>query len=53
MDKKGYFNSLHVWKVSALSGAAAPVATAAPVTPQYAPPVDVSAAPGEDSDLPF
>ncbi len=52
MGKKGYFNSLHVWKVSSTGATAAPAA-AAPVTPEYAPPVDVSAAPGEDGDLPF
>lgn len=52
MGKKGYFNSLHVWRVTSLNAAtAAPMAAA--TTPEYAPPVDVSAAPGEDDDLPF
>ncbi len=51
MGKKGYFNSLHVWRVTSLNApAAAPAATP---TPEYAPPVDVSAAPGESDDLPF
>ena len=45
--KKTYFNSLQLWKVNVLSAA---TATAAP---EYAPPVNLSAAPGEDDDLPF
>lgn len=45
--KKTYFNSLQLWKVTALAAAGA----AAP-TPAYAPPADISAAPDED-DLPF
>ncbi|TAF45652.1 MAG: DUF3127 domain-containing protein [Sphingobacteriales bacterium] len=49
--KKSYFNSLHVWRITSLNTAMPPVA-AAPA-PEYAPPVDVSAAPGEDDDLPF
>lgn len=50
-DKNGktqYFNTLSVWRLNIL-GAGAPASS-----PAYAPPVDISAAPGdEDSDLPF
>lgn len=46
--KTSYFNSLVVWRINALTASAA----AAP-TPQYAPPADLSSAPGEDDDLPF
>ncbi len=45
--KKTYFNSLQLWKVNVLGGAGT-----AGQTPQYAPPVDLSAAP-DDDDLPF
>jgi len=44
-----YFNSLVVWRLTALTGTA-PAAAAAP---QYAAPVDVNTAAGEDDDLPF
>src|SRR5690242_4178722 len=44
--KKTYFNTLQLWRVNVLSGGAAAAA------PQYAPPVDISAAP-DDDDLPF
>lgn len=40
--KKSYFNSLQLWRVNVLGGG----------SPEYAPPVEVSAAPDED-DLPF
>lgn len=44
--KKSYFNSLQLWRVNKLNeGAAAS-------SPEYAPPVDLSAAP-DDDDLPF
>jgi single-stranded DNA-binding protein len=45
-----YFNSLVVWRITALTnaGAAAPAAA-----PQYAAPVDVNTNAGEDDDLPF
>ena len=46
--KTSYFNSLVVWRINALTASAA----VAP-TPQYAPPADLSSAPGEDDDLPF
>lgn len=46
--KTSYFNSLVVWRINALTSAAA-----ASATPQYAPPADLSNAPGEDDDLPF
>ena len=46
--EKQYFNTLQLWKVNALGAAEAGQAT-----PAYAPPVDISAAPGEDDDLPF
>ncbi|MES2828611.1 MAG: DUF3127 domain-containing protein [Bacteroidota bacterium] len=45
--KTSYFNSLVVWRINALTSAAASA------TPQYAPPADLSSAPGEDDDLPF
>ncbi|MCW3111101.1 MAG: hypothetical protein JWQ09_5607, partial [Segetibacter sp.] len=44
--KKTYFNSLQLWKVNALSGAATDYA------PEYAAPADISSAP-DDDDLPF
>jgi hypothetical protein len=47
--KTSYFNSLVVWRINALTNTAA----AAPAAPQYAPPADLSNAPGEDDDLPF
>lgn len=43
-----YFNSLVVWRVTALANTGAPAAA-----PQYAAPVDVSTAAAEDDDLPF
>ena len=45
--KKQYFNTLQLWRVNVMSG------EASPASPQYAPPVDVSASPEEDDDLPF
>jgi hypothetical protein len=51
MGKKQYFNTLQLWKVSVLSGDNAQASAPAPA--EYAPPVDISAAPGEDDDLPF
>ncbi|WP_443937333.1 DUF3127 domain-containing protein [Pedobacter sp. MW01-1-1] len=46
--KTSYFNSLVIWRINAVSGA-----QAAPATPAYATPADVSNTPGEDDDLPF
>ena len=46
--KTSYFNSLVVWRINALTSSAAAAAT-----PQYAPPADLSSAPGDDDDLPF
>jgi hypothetical protein len=46
--KTSYFNSLVVWRINALTNSAAGTAT-----PQYAPPADLSSAPGEEDDLPF
>lgn len=47
--KKSYFNSLNVWKVNVLSGAAATGST-----PEYAAPsANISAGADEDDDLPF
>lgn len=49
-DKNGktsYFNTLVVWRINVLSGA-----PASSPQPEYAPPADISSAPGED-DLPF
>ena len=46
MGKKSYFNSMQLWKINVLSGAAGAAA------PAYAAPADISSAP-EDDDLPF
>ena len=46
--KTSYFNSLVVWRINALTNTAAAAAT-----PAYAPPADLSNAPGEEDDLPF
>ena len=46
--KTSYFNSMVVWRINALTNSAAAAAT-----PQYAPPADLSSAPGDDDDLPF
>lgn len=43
-----YFNSLVVWRITALTNNAAAAAA-----PAYAPPVDLNARAGEDDDLPF
>jgi hypothetical protein len=48
MGKVVYFNTLALWKINVLSGAG----NNAAATPQYAPPVDLSAA-ADDDDLPF
>src|ERR1700744_1924343 len=45
--KKTYFNSLQLWKLNVLAGANNNT------VPEYAAPVNLSAAPGEDDDLPF
>ncbi len=47
--EKQYFNTLQLWKVNVLGAAEA----GGQSTPAYAPPVDISSAPGEDDDLPF
>jgi hypothetical protein len=47
MGKTTYFNTLSVWRLTVLSG------TQAQSSPEFAAPVDISAAPGEDDDLPF
>lgn len=44
--KTSYFNSLVIWRMSVVSSSAAD-------SPQYAPPADISSAPGEEDDLPF
>mgnify|MGYP003574912461 FL=1 len=44
-----YFNSLVVWRITALANTAGASAAA----PQYAAPADVSTTAGEDDDLPF
>jgi hypothetical protein len=46
--KTSYFNTLSVWRLTPL-GAAEGASSA----PEYATPVDISAAPGDDDDLPF
>lgn len=48
--EKQYFNTLQLWKVNVLG---ATEAAASNATPAYAAPVDISATPGEDDDLPF
>ncbi len=45
-----YFNSLVVWRITSLANGAGAAPAAAP---QYAAPVDVNTAAGEDDDLPF
>ncbi len=47
--KKQYFNTLQVWKVNVLGADAGAPAQ----TPPFAAPVDISAAPEADDDLPF
>lgn len=46
--KKQYFNTLQLWKVNVLGAESA----GSPM-PEYAPPVDISADPSGDDDLPF
>ncbi len=48
--EKQYFNTLQIWKVNVLG---ASDSAAGHTTPEYAAPIDISAAPGEDDDLPF
>lgn len=48
--KKQYFNTLQLWKVNVLG---ATESAAASASPEFAAPIDISAAPGEDDDLPF
>ncbi len=47
--KTTYFNTLNVWRINILGAEQA----SASASPEYAPPVDISAAPGEEDDLPF
>ena len=46
--KTSYFNTLSVWRLTPLGAAEGGSAA-----PEYASPVDISAAPGDDDDLPF
>ena len=46
--KTSYFNSLVVWRLTALTNTAGAAAA-----PQYAAPVDLNAPAGEEDDLPF
>ena len=46
--KTSYFNTLSVWRLTPLGAA-----EGASAAPEYATPVDISAAPGDDDDLPF
>jgi hypothetical protein len=50
-SEKQYFNTLQLWKVNILGGATA--ANQAASKPEIAAPVDISAEPGQDDDLPF
>jgi hypothetical protein len=50
-SEKQYFNTLQLWKVNILGGATA--ANPAASKPEIAAPVDISAEPGQDDDLPF
>lgn len=47
--KTSYFTSLIAWRINVLGAGQA----ATENTPEYAKTVDISAAPGEDDDLPF
>lgn len=50
-DKNGktqYFNTLSVWRLNVLGGAASAVPT-----PEFAAPADLSTEPGAEDDLPF
>jgi hypothetical protein len=47
--EKQYFNTLQLWKVNVLGATEA----ASSSSPEYAAPVDISATPGDDDDLPF
>ena len=47
--KTSYFNTLSVWRLTPLGAAEA---ASAPAAPEYATPVDITAAP-DDDDLPF
>ena len=46
--KTSYFNTLSVWRLTPLGAA-----EGASAAPEYATPVDISSAPGDDDDLPF
>lgn len=46
--KTSYFNSLVVWRLNVVAGAASQTSQ-----PAYAAPVDISNTPGQDDDLPF
>jgi len=46
--KTAYFNSLVVWRITVLTGA-----QSQNQQPEFASPLDISAAPGEEDDLPF
>jgi len=46
--KTAYFNSLVAWRITVLTGA-----QSQSQQPEFAPAVDISAAPGEEDDLPF
>ena len=46
--KTSYFNTLSVWRLTPLGAA-----EGASAAPEYASPVDISSAPGDDDDLPF
>jgi single-stranded DNA-binding protein len=51
-DKTGkttYFNTLSVWRITVLNG----TQQAQSSQPEYASPVDISTAPGQEDDLPF
>jgi hypothetical protein len=49
--EKQYFNTLQLWKVNVLGGATGAIPAAN--SPEIAAPVDISAEPGQDDDLPF
>lgn len=46
--KTAYFNSLVVWRITVLTGA-----QAQNQQPEFASPIDLNSAPGEEDDLPF
>jgi hypothetical protein len=51
--KTSYFNTLVVWRITALTGAGQNAGKALSPQPEFASPVDINSAQGEEDDLPF